>query len=67
MNINLTKQEKDFLFIKLVKVVKTLNDSNKRVDQITKSIRQIKEMDKFNKEKERVFIKNYKDYMNNLR
>ena len=67
MNINLTKQEKDFLFIKHVKEGKTVNDSNKRVDQITKSIRQIKEMNKFNKEKERVFIKNYKDYMKDLR
>ena len=67
MNINLTRQEKDFLFIKHRKEGNSINDSNKKVNDLNRSIRQIREMERFEIAKQKAFIKNFKDNFNSLK
>ena len=67
MNLNLTTQEKDFLFFKHLNEGKGYMESKEKVKDVDRSLRSIKEHEKFERAKEKAFLKNFKKEFNKLK
>jgi hypothetical protein len=67
MNLNLTKNERRFLFIKHLKEGESKMDSKNKVESIQDNIRKIKLSKRLELKKEKDFVLNFKKEFNKLK